>query len=114
MPFPAQFKTARRPVGRKKKLASFETSLIGCRKTTYRRIARNRQVQKSCHGANRRGCDLFATVSDMPPGVYGGGLFVAEYAAIADRACTKRRHLGEGPRQPAPAMTGRRCAVGVN
>jgi hypothetical protein len=89
MPFPAQFKTARRPVGRKKKLASFETSLIGCRKTTYRRIARNRQVQNSCHGTNRRGCDLFATVSDMPPGVYVSVFFVAEYVVIADRAMAR-------------------------
>ena len=35
------------PRREKEKAGIFETSLIGCRTTTYRRIERNRQVQKS-------------------------------------------------------------------
>jgi hypothetical protein len=114
MPFPDQFRTVRRPVGRKKKLASFETSLIGCRKTTYRRSARNRQVQKSCSRGNRRGCDLFATVARRASGVYGGALFVESAATITDRGMPRNGDdFGRSRGKAEPTTIGRTSAVGV-
>ncbi len=78
MLFSVYFRTVRRPVGRKNKLASV-TSLICCRKSGYRRIARNRQARKSSYAAKVQPVRPDCNSEWMPVGVYGGAVFVEKW-----------------------------------